>query len=128
MIKTEKLYYLAHPLTTGGRTMAQNRVEEKLVYYQIMSQYPHAKILRPLALLPDGMDDETAMSKCYNLLRAADAIILSPGWELSTGCFLEYEFSRGRDQEILLFKDNAIRKAAQTIDAQSDGNKQTASR
>lgn len=109
MLKEDKLYYLAHPLTTGGRNIEQNRIEEKLVYYEIMSRYPKAKILRPLALLPDNMDDEQAMKKCYNLLAAADIVIMSPGWETSTGCMLELKFSENNLKDILLYKNHEMK-------------------
>lgn len=109
MLKNDKLYYLAHPLTTGEKTIEQNKIEEKLIYYQIMSQYPKAKILRPLVLLPDGMDDERAMGKCYSLLGAADAIIMPPGWEESTGCKLELKFSEFNYKDIFFYKNHELK-------------------
>lgn len=108
MLKNESLYYLAHPLMTGGKIIDQNRREEKLIYHQILSRYPGIKILRPLELLPETMDNAFAMYKCYHLMAASDAIILSPGWEMSTGCRLEKQFCEDNDKDIFYFKDHDV--------------------
>jgi len=88
-LEPNKIYYLCHPATTGGRTIEENKRREELLYKRIIKKNPKVKIIRPLTLIPDDMEYQEAMDRCYSLIDASHAIILPLGWEKSTGCSLE---------------------------------------
>jgi|GEM_PF-2274743 len=96
-----KLYYLAHPCTSGGRTMAENKKREDYLYRRIMDKYPNAKIIRPLALIPDGLSMTEAMAKCFKLLSACDGGLFPVGWQKSGGCCEENRYCEEHTIEII---------------------------
>ncbi|HEY5555882.1 DUF4406 domain-containing protein [Acetobacterium sp.] len=96
-----KLYYLAHPCTSGGRTMAENKKSEGYLYRRIIDKYPNAKIIRPLVHIPDGLTDAAAMAKCFKLLSACDGALFPVGWQNSGGCGQENGFSKDHGIEII---------------------------
>lgn len=84
-----KIYYLAHPCTNYGISIEHNRIEECKIASELQIKYDGIKLVRPLTIIPDDIDYEIAMDRCYKLLSACDGLLLSPGWEHSKGCKLE---------------------------------------
>jgi hypothetical protein len=99
-----EVYYLCHPCTTGGKTVEENKAKEEELYRKIMKRNPGAKVIRPLAIIPNGLPHGKAMKKCFKLMGAADAIILPIGWEESDGCQAEYDraMEKGMDRIYLI--------------------------
>lgn len=95
MIKLDpsKIYYLTHPCTSGGKTLIQNKLSESEIASNLMISNPKCSLIRPLIIIPEDMKDQDAMSRCYKMLSACDDLLLSPHWNNSTGCLMEYEFA-----------------------------------
>lgn len=103
-LKPEKVYYLCHPCTTGGKTIEENKAKEEDLYRKIIKRNPGAKVIRPLVLIPDGMKHGKAMRKCLKFIDAADGIILPSGWSESRGCTIECKKAVKRKKEIMYLR------------------------
>lgn len=100
-IDNSKIYYLVHPCTSGGLTIKENRNEEFRISCAIKSIDDNIPLLRPLTLIPHNMSHSDAMDRCYKLLSACDAILLSPRWQTSIGCVLEYEYAIANGLDVI---------------------------
>lgn len=87
---SNKLSYLSHPYTTFG-DKAKNIVESKELVSRLTDL--GIKVLNPIGMFPDGIDNDVAMAKCKYLLLACDCLILSGVWNRSQGCLLEYKWA-----------------------------------
>lgn len=103
MIDIKKTYYLAHPCTTGGKSIQENKELEKLVFEQLQKNYPGVKVIRPLVLIPENMEHQEAMLKCFKLLNQCDAAIFSGHWMISKGCKMEFDFCLENGKGIIEF-------------------------
>lgn len=101
-----KIYYLAHPCTTGGKNIKENKLREEFLYQRIIDQNPGIRIIRPLQIIPEGMPHEEAMRRCFNMLDAAHAIILPLGWNQSNGCTQEHNRAEEKDIEKIYLSTN----------------------
>ena len=97
-----KLYYLCHPYTTHGNMQAnkQDAIETEIR----LEDNCGITIINPLRLI-NTPDNNEAMTKCFNLLAASDAIILCKDWNLSKGCKEEVEFAINREKDIFLIEN-----------------------
>lgn len=101
MTKKNRIYYLAHPLTTHG-SLAYNRNHEAYMAKKIQEQYPNATILRPLITLSHLLSRKEAYNVCDRLLSISDTVIFaSDEWRQSKGCMHEYEQAKKRNMQIL---------------------------
>jgi len=93
-LERDKIYYLSHPCTTGGRSIKENKKREEALYKRIVYENPGIKVIRPLKIIPEGMQHEEAMDRCYKLLDTSDVIILPDmaenNWQSSSGCRQEF--------------------------------------
>ena len=101
-----KIYYLAHPCTTGGKSIKENKLREEFLYQRIINENPGIRIIRPLQIIPEGMPHEEAMRRCFNMLDAAHAIILPLGWNQSNGCTQEHNRAEEKDIEKVYLNTN----------------------
>lgn len=101
-----KIYYLAHPCTTGGKSIKENKLREEFLYQRIINENPGIRIIRPLQIIPEGMAHEEAMRRCFNMLDAAHAIILPIGWNQSNGCTQEHNRAEEKDIEKVYLNTN----------------------
>lgn len=101
-----KIYYLAHPCTTGGKSIKENKLREEYLYQRIINENPGIRIIRPLQIIPEYMPHEEAMIRCFNMLDAADTIILPMGWEKSHGCSMEHKRAEKKRKERILLRTN----------------------
>lgn len=101
-----KIYYLAHPCTTGGKSIKENKIREEFLYQRIINENPGIRIIRPLQIIPEDMPHEEAMIRCFNMLDAADTIILPMGWEKSNGCSMEHKRAEKKGKERILLRTN----------------------
>ncbi|MBC3901295.1 DUF4406 domain-containing protein [Acetobacterium malicum] len=101
-----KIYYLAHPCTTGGKSIKENKSREEFLYQRIINENPGIRIIRPLQIIPEGMPHEEAMRRCFNMLDAAHAIILPLGWNQSNGCTQEHNRAEEKDIEKVYLNTN----------------------
>ncbi|WKY44182.1 DUF4406 domain-containing protein [Eubacteriaceae bacterium ES2] len=112
MFDLKKMYYLAHPCTTGSQNVEQNRMDEKLAYYELCSKHPGIKLVRPLDLIPAGTGHHEAMQKCFKLLDACDAAIFAGAWMTSKGCKMEFDFCLENEKGIIeignIVQDEAV--------------------
>lgn len=99
-----KIYYLAHPCTTGGVSIQENRRREESLYQFLKKQNPNVSFIRPLQIIPDNMPDHICMPRCFGLIDASDVIILPPGWQKSIGCTSEHQHSLSTQKGILLLE------------------------
>jgi len=89
-----KIYYLAHPLTTGGRSIEENRKLERDSWWNLKKDYgDELCLVRPLDLIPRDWDEVDAWEACIDLLSICQGIILCPGWEESDGCCKEKNYA-----------------------------------
>jgi hypothetical protein len=100
MLTKDKIYYFAHPCTTGNLTIVENRVIEESLYNQVLAVHG-IKVLRPLQLIPETMGHREAMEKCFKLLDVADCAIFPQNWETSKGCRMEYDWCLANGKTIL---------------------------
>lgn len=105
-LEEDKIYYLAHPCTTGGKSIEENKVREDLLYKRIIDENPGVNIIRPLRIIPEDMEHEEAMCRCFKMLDAADAIILPLGWDKSRGCTQENGRAEEKDIVRILLMTN----------------------
>lgn len=101
-----KIYYLAHPCTTGGKSIKENKIREEFLYQRIINENPSIRIIRPLQIIPEDMQHEEAMIRCFNMLDAVDTIILPMGWEKSNGCSMENKRAEKKGKERILLRTN----------------------
>ena len=99
----EKMVYLAHPCTTAGGTIEDNKKHEDQTYLVLLEKYPKVKFVRPLKLIPDGMSHQDAMDRCFKLLSACDGAIFSGDWAKSKGCLMELEYCIRNSMEFNYF-------------------------
>lgn len=92
MIDLSKTYYLAHPCTTGGKSIEKNKGSERCAFEKLQKHYPDIKVIRPLTLIPEDMEHQEAMLKCFKLLKSCDAAIFAGHWMISKGCMMEFAF------------------------------------
>jgi hypothetical protein len=100
MLTKDKIYYFAHPCTTGNLTIVENRVIEESLYNQVLAVHG-IKVLRPLQLIPETMGHREAMIRCFKLLEVSDIAVFAPNWEKSKGCKMEYDFCLETGKTIL---------------------------
>jgi len=102
-LERDKIYYLSHPCTTGQRSIKENKKREETLYKRIVYENPGIKVIRPLKIIPEGMQHEEAMDRCYKLLDASDVIILPDttenDWQSSLGCRQEFMRASVRGME-----------------------------
>ena len=107
-LDTNKIYYLAAPLTSCG-DITKNYENEQGYYATLRAIKTKAGLIRPLSALPDArvcdMDWAEAMQKCRALLSVADGIILCPGWERSKGCKEERAYAEHMGMEIVEYEE-----------------------
>ncbi|MBI4856153.1 MAG: DUF4406 domain-containing protein [Acetobacterium woodii] len=101
-----KIYYLAHPCTTGGKSIKENKLREESLYQRIINENPDIGIIRPLKIIPIDMPHEEAMQKCWRLMDPAEAIILPLGWQESSGCKKEHDKAKVAGMEIIYLSTN----------------------
>lgn len=105
-MRKDKIYYLCHPCTTGERTIAENKEREEALFKRIIKENPGIRIIRPLQIIPEDMPHEEAMIRCFNMLDAADTLILPMGWEKSNGCSMEHKRAEKKGKERILLRTN----------------------
>lgn len=108
----QRLIYLATPLNGGPRLVEHLRMTdsslsgaaatiESVVSANLVNAARHASTLRAKCAQPvfdptcfgryDGWGQTDYIESCLAILAAhAQAVVLAPGWELSTGCVREY--------------------------------------
>jgi len=111
MIEMSKTYYLAHPCTTGGKSIEENKTLEKLAFEQLQKHYPGLKVIRPLVLIPEDIGHQDAMLRCFKLLKDCDVAIFAGHWMISTGCRMEFNFCLENGKGIIEF-DNLFDEVA----------------
>lgn len=83
----DKICYLAHPLmSTIGQD--KNYKDESYIAKELKKEN-FLSLIRPLKIIPPLYDDINASNVWIHLLEICDVLILSPDWELSTGCKAE---------------------------------------
>lgn len=92
MIDMSKTYYLAHPCTTGGKSIEKNKESERCAFEKLRKHFLGIKVVRPLTLIPEDMEHQEAMLKCFKLLKSCDAAIFAGHWMISKGCMMEFAF------------------------------------
>ena len=105
-LEEKKIYYLCHPCTTGGRTIAENKEREEALFKRIIKANPGIRIIRPLQIIPEDMPHEEAMKRCFRMLEAAHVIILPLGWNGSNGCTQEHNRAEEKDIEKVFLNTN----------------------
>jgi len=107
---SEKIVYLAHPLmSTIGQEA--NYIDENKIANSLES-IGYKNLVRPLKILPYYFNEKEASRVWTHLLSICDSIILSPDWQLSTGCLAEkrlaellglkiFYLKRGKDKSAL---------------------------
>ena len=56
-------------------------------------------------VMPSGATYEDYMNICMELLALADAVVLLPGWEKSTGANREMGYALGTDKIVLKYRE-----------------------
>lgn len=79
--------YIAGPMT--GRENLNREAFNKEA--DRLTRHGHT-VLNP-ASLPDGLEQREYMDICFAMLRCADAIMMLPGWQASSGATAEYHYA-----------------------------------
>lgn len=112
MIDLRKTYYQAHPCTTGGMSIEKNKESERHAFEKLQNHYPGIKVIRPLTLIPEDMEHQEAMLKCFKLLKECDSAIFAGHWMISKGCRMEFDFCLKNGKGIIeignLFSEVAV--------------------
>ena len=62
-------------------------------------------VLNP-AVLPEGLGDHRVyMSLCLPMVEAADAVLMLPGWQKSTGACMEWGYAQGLCKIVMDYED-----------------------
>lgn len=79
--------YIAGPMTghENFNREAFNKEAERLA--------KHGHVVLNPATLPAGMEQREYMDICFAMLRCADAILMLPGWQASSGATAEYHYA-----------------------------------
>ena len=93
-------------IDTRGKSIKENKLREEYLYQRIIKENPGIRIIRPLQIIPEYMPHEEAMIRCFNMLDAADTIILPMGWEKSHGCSMEHKRAEKKRKERILLRTN----------------------
>lgn len=88
-----KRLYLIHPLETYGNPR-ENREKEKEIAAQIIRQNRNVELIRPFRLISRDLERDEAMKECFELIKDADGIIVTPDWSKSDGCRKEFKYAR----------------------------------
>ena len=103
ILDTSKVYYLSHPFTSYGNPV-QNQLSAAHIQMELTIRYK-INIINPIVLLPFGIPNDPAMVKCKHLYNACDVVILCPGWEQSTGCNEEDQWSINDGKPVYILND-----------------------
>ncbi|BBM28194.1 MULTISPECIES: DUF4406 domain-containing protein [Enterobacter cloacae complex] len=79
--------YIAGPMT-GRENFNRNAFNKEA---ERLTRHGHT-VLNP-ASLPDGLEQREYMDICFAMLRCADAILMLPGWQTSSGATAEYHYA-----------------------------------
>ena len=96
-LDTNKIYYLAAPLTSCG-DITKNYENEQGYYATLKAIKTKSGLIRPLSALPDAR-------VCDMDWAEADGIILCPGWENSKGCQEERAYAEHMGMEIVEYEE-----------------------
>lgn len=99
--KEIKRVYIAGPMS--GYTNC-NRDEFNNVAEQLKAK--GLVVLNP-ATLPDGLTQAQYMDICFSMIRAADALLFLPQWQLSEGAQAEYHYAKKLKLKILKVFDTS---------------------
>lgn len=98
----DKVCYLAHPLmSTIGQS--KNYKDESYIAKELKKD-GFLSLVRPLKIIPPSYNDIDASNIWIHLLEICDVLILSPDWELSTGCKAEKKIAELLGIKILYLK------------------------
>ena len=91
-LSPDKIYFLSHPCTSGGKGEVKNRIQEEEIYQFLVSNRRNIKVIRPLKIIPDNAGYGEAMDVCFGLMDLSDVSIFAPGWQSSDGCNDEHHY------------------------------------
>ena len=101
----EKVVYLSHPVTTGGRPMADNIARAAEIAALARKTFAPSVVLNPMGIGHiEGWDHPTWMRLWLPFIRErVDVMLLAEGWEESTGRTLERDCAIASELPLLYF-------------------------
>ena len=66
-------------------------------------------VLNPAAVLPEGLDNRTAMQICVRMIDTCDAVFFLPDWQESAGAQLEHAYCEYTGAKIEYLKEDVIK-------------------
>lgn len=87
------VFYLSHPFSGDEE---KNRAAAEAIQRALQERYPRALYVNPLANFKAlaGMEYDTIMGYCLELLYKSDAIVMAGDYRTSRGCMAELAFAR----------------------------------
>ena len=90
-----EMIYLSHPYTGNEK---ENRAKVRRIAASLAEEYPDTLFMNPLDAMRHaaeaGLDYETTIGQCIELMRRCDGVILLDGWRGSVGCRKEFRAAR----------------------------------
>ncbi len=102
-----KCVYLTHPVTTGGRPMAENIKRASVMAAQIRQVSRPIPVVNPTGIghIPGwGHDDWMSLWLPFIRERVCQ-VVLAPDWASSTGCTMEKECARYEGIQVVGFEE-----------------------
>lgn len=90
--------YIATPVNARNEATLQEKKEKaalrcKMLKEKLGKEFPNADVVCSFDVCPiagEPIEEHTAMGRCVDLLMTCDSIYLDEGWEMSSGCNVEY--------------------------------------
>lgn len=85
--------YLSHPFSGDEE---KNRAAAEAIQRALQERYPRTLYINPLANFEalEGMEYDTIMGYCLELLYRCDAIVMAGDYRTSRGCMADLAFAR----------------------------------
>ena len=85
--------YLSHPFSGDEE---KNRAAAEAIQRALQERYPRTLYINPLANFEalEGMEYDTIMGYCLELLYRCDAIVMAGDYRTSRGCIAELAYAR----------------------------------
>lgn len=108
------MIYMVGPITaTAERTVEQNVASAVAIYLRLIDAGVCAFCPHLSALVPEAFDIhyEKWLKYDFEIIRRADAVLMLPHWETSSGAKREHEYAKELNKQIFYHVDDVLRRS-----------------